>query len=332
MRRLRRVVIAVLAGAVSVTGLVSRPAQAADPDVYTTPGGHIVAGRLWSTTCQMYSSDVVRCTSRIWATQVVYSGGSYRSVTGWAFNNLTYLPSPRARWATNPLGRTGEWTDSSGRRWRTECDTPATGRGGCRTFVEISYGALRGGRYVTQRGFVFNNLVRFAEGAVPHVRTIPAHVLDISRLTHTGLGPLQAGGSRADWFRLGYMVSEPLCGGYLSGPVLTSRGISVDGLADVAVSSPAILTVAGAKVGMSIAQIQAIYGSAFRIVPKINHGETQYFGSVRSGNRELQFRVLGGPDGYGGHVYAPSVPLVGGDVVAEISAQAYTTDVSFGGC
>ncbi|NHB84606.1 hypothetical protein G7085_08260 [Tessaracoccus sp. HDW20] len=78
---------------------------------------------------------MVRCRTKIWATQVVMVSGSYRSVTGWHFNNLTYLPQPRAAWGSNPLAGRGvnggsiEWT-SSGRRWRTECNTRRRGREG----------------------------------------------------------------------------------------------------------------------------------------------------------------------------------------------------------
>ena len=77
-----------------------------------------------------------------------------RTAGGWAFNNLTYLPSPRSLWANNPLGGYGKvgnksnWT-SGGRQWRVECDTAATGRGGCRSYIKIG------------NQWVFNNIVRF---------------------------------------------------------------------------------------------------------------------------------------------------------------------------
>ena len=76
-----------------------------------------------------------------------------------------------------------------------------------------------------------------------------------------------------------------------------------------------------------------LYGTAFTQVRKQNHGEQQYFGSVKVGSRELQFRVLGEPYPEDGSPrYAPLVPLKDTDVVVEISAQPYLTDVSFGGC
>lgn len=53
---------------------------------------------------------------------------------GWAFNNLTYKASPRARWVSNNLGRDAQWV-SEGRDWYTECDSPTTGSNGCRSYI-----------------------------------------------------------------------------------------------------------------------------------------------------------------------------------------------------
>ena len=82
------------------------------------------------------------------------------------FNNLTYQPRmTRAQWAGNPLASTGEWT-SNGRRWRTECDTAATGGHGCRsylwtTMVKASKNADGTWRFSETNGWVVNNIVRF---------------------------------------------------------------------------------------------------------------------------------------------------------------------------
>nr|WP_073186631.1 hypothetical protein [Tessaracoccus bendigoensis] len=339
MRSLSRIAIGVVAAATAMAGLVARPAEAAGPDVYTTPGGHIQNGRLWDTKCEKYSSSVVRCTTRIWATQVVQVGNGFRSVTGWHFNNLTYLPSARSAWKTNPLGAygveggTAAWT-SNGRRWRTECDTAATGRGGCRSYIWTNYVATSGGSYVSRSGWVFNNIVRFAQGSIPPVTKIPAHVLDQSVLTINGLGPLgiigsttaQRNATLVNYARLGYVKLGSICDSYVEAAPLTSRKLFVMGRADVAVSNTTTRTDMGAKVGMTVGQVKALYGSAFKVVQKENYGEMQYFGSVRTGNRELIFRVAG-PDSY-----APSVPLKDSDVIAEMSAGVFTTDVSFDGC
>jgi len=77
---------------------------------------------------------------------------------------------------------------------------------------------------VTKKGFVFNNLVRFAEGGVAPLTKIPAHVLDQSRLTVDGLGPLTFDGQKStnyrqrflDWYRLGYVVKSDPCDFYCS--------------------------------------------------------------------------------------------------------------------
>lgn len=339
MRRFTRIATGLLAAATAMTGLAVLPARAAGPDVYTTPGGHIQNGRLWSTTCEKYSSVVVRCTTNIWATQVVRSGGGYRSVTGWHFNNLTYLPSARTAWTGNPLGGygvvggTANWTSSS-RRWRTECDTAATGRGGCRSYIWTNYIARSGGSYVTRSGWVFNNIVRFSSASVPPVTSIPAHVLDQSVLTVNGLGPLgivgqsvaQRNATMLNYSRLGYVRWDSFCGSYRETSVLTGRNLLVTGRADVSVLNTTTRTDMGARVGMTVGQVKALYGAAFKVVPKENYGETQYFGSVRTGARELIFRVAGED------AYAPDVPLKDSDVIVEISAEVYTTDVSFDGC
>ena len=73
----------------------------------------------------------------------------------------------RAQWADNPLGKTGTFT-SSGRNWRTECDTAATGRGACRSYawvtnvVETRKDSAGATRYVPVSKWVFNNIVRFS--------------------------------------------------------------------------------------------------------------------------------------------------------------------------
>ena len=82
-------------------------------------------------------------------------------------NNLTYLPSPRSVWKGNPLGNPGSWTDASGRQWRTECDTPTTGRNGCRSYLradlltEVKVGGKTTFQWVRGK-WVFNNIVMFS--------------------------------------------------------------------------------------------------------------------------------------------------------------------------
>lgn len=135
-------------------------------DVYTTPGEHHVNGRDWRTTCEKYSSTQ-RCRTEIRATQIALEDGRYLQRTGWVFNNLTYLPSPRTLWRDNPLGGHAQngydkqWS-SEGRTWRTECDTATSGRNGCRAYIRatvIEVDPAGGHRSVTK--WVFNNIVRF---------------------------------------------------------------------------------------------------------------------------------------------------------------------------
>ena len=139
-------------------------------DVYTTPGLWDYNGRKWRTTCEPYS-QTERCRTEIWATQIIYSAGTFSRVDGYAFNNLTYKPSARSLWKANHLGGLGQvgynstWT-KDGRQWRTECDTALTGKGGCRawTMTSVAEQYTSGGRtqYRVVKKWVFNNIVKFS--------------------------------------------------------------------------------------------------------------------------------------------------------------------------
>lgn len=180
------VLTAFLGAALTAAPILGAPAQA-DPNqpyIYNTPGQHHFNGRDWFTSCEMYSSDVVRCRTDIWGDYTEYVDGAHQSKKGWNFNNLTYLPSAKSRWAGNNLARTTvEWT-SGGRKWRTECDTAETGRGGCRSYVwtkqagaTVEYYAngdgVSGHGFTSSEGWVINNIVMFSSNAVPAVTQIP---------------------------------------------------------------------------------------------------------------------------------------------------------------
>lgn len=106
---------------------------------------HLVNGRYWQTTCSHYSGTVVRCTTNIYAAKVIHEGNAWYKQNTWVFNNLSYLPSPREQWAGNPLATTGSWTSADRHKWRSECDTAATGRGACRDYI-LAAGRFREGR------------------------------------------------------------------------------------------------------------------------------------------------------------------------------------------
>ena len=138
--------------------------------VYNSPGTWNINGRQWKTACEKYSTTY-RCRTEIWATQILQTAtGSFVRQDGWAFNNLTYLPSPRRNWVTNGLGGFGQrgynsnWV-SGGRQWHTECDTARTGRNGCRssTVAAVVETVTSGGRtsYKVVNKMVFNNIVQF---------------------------------------------------------------------------------------------------------------------------------------------------------------------------
>lgn len=162
---MKRLWLLMAAALTATVGMVATPAAADEPfDVYTTPGTHQYNGRTWHTACEDYSSSVERCRTEIRATTVEYTGGRFVERTGWAFNNLTYKASPRAQWAGNILAIPGEHT-KDGRRWKTECDSPWTGTGACRSMIWTDTFHRKGAGYVRVPTWVFNNIVHFRREA-----------------------------------------------------------------------------------------------------------------------------------------------------------------------
>lgn len=162
-RSVSRVILVAAATIVAgVAGLFS-PAAHAEVNVYTTPGIHTVNGRQWRTWCERYSVTA-RCHTDLWATTVLQApDGSYYRAHTWTFNNLTYLSSPESLWRGNPLATPGEHV-INGRRWKTECHTPATGNG-CRSYLwttqVLATSTSTGWKYTTREAWVFNNMVQF---------------------------------------------------------------------------------------------------------------------------------------------------------------------------
>ncbi|MDO5735294.1 MAG: hypothetical protein Q4P15_02340 [Propionibacteriaceae bacterium] len=330
-----RKLVAVSAAAVVAMASGVTVAQAnLTPSVYNTPGGQFSAGRLWNTDCEKYSSNVVRCRTNIWATQISYVKGKFVSKTGWVFNNLSYLPSPRAAWAGNNLARNNDNWNSGGRKWRTECDTATTGRGGCRSYVwSKRISAVKAGsgyRYVNKQEWVFNNLVMFSSPTLPPVLAVPPHILDQSRLSFTGLGPLQRGTKMSDLKTLGYLDYPSECGNdYNETAVLQSRGIDVWHLntpkaTDVMVSKPGIKTVDGAEVGMTYAAVKALYGNAMvkEVKNDLPGGDVPVPAAVvKSGGSELVFLF---------DYDAASIKDT--DIITVIVARKISKDLYYDGC
>nr|WP_231980384.1 D-glucuronyl C5-epimerase family protein [Tessaracoccus coleopterorum] len=155
-------------------GLVATPTPtpaAADDHPYTTPGEREYNGRMWRTTCEPYSTTVTRCRAEILATQARLDNGRYKLFNEYVFNNLTYLPSPRADWKNNPLARNGQFTGTDGRMWKTECNTEWTGSNGCRSFVWATVinakKTAKGWTFTPENKWVFNNVVQFTATTTP---------------------------------------------------------------------------------------------------------------------------------------------------------------------
>ncbi len=266
---------------------------------------------------------------------MTYKNGRYVQRTGWTFNNLSYLPSTRASWATNNLGRTNPAWTSAGRQWRTECDTPATGKGGCRSYMLVkSVAAVKSGSgyaYVNKDAWVFNNVVLFSSPTVPPVTTVPAWIIDQSRLSPTGLGPLQVGTSMKSLRTLGYFYYPNECRTYGESQSLENRGIDVREayetpvIMDVNVYGKSVKTVDGAQVGMTLAQLKGIYGSALKQEYKHDiPGDTQVsVAVVTSGENELVF---------GFDVLWDSGPLKDTDVIDMMIARRSSPELIYDGC
>lgn len=175
MRTTRRFAVALATAMIATLAVVLGPPApaAAEVDVYTTEGEHLVNGRRWKTECTQYSTTVERCRTEIWATTTTWNGRAFVNSNGWAFNNLTYKPSPRANWVGNPLATSGEHM-IDGRRWRTECDTAWTGYGGCRSLIWAKTPEHHGSGYRMVHKWVFNNMVDFTRPTEPKKPSGPA--------------------------------------------------------------------------------------------------------------------------------------------------------------
>lgn len=291
-----RKMLAATAAALTVLASGALVAHAdSTPSVYNTPGGQFSAGRMWNTTCEMYSSNVVRCRAAIWATQAQYRDGHYVAVTGWTFNNLSYLPAPRATWAGNNLGQNTEKFTSGGRTWQTQCDTPWTGRGGCRSFVWTKQPFhAAGGGWVSDYTWAFNNLVLFSSPTVPAVTKVPPWIIDQSVLTYVGLGPLELGVAMKDLATLGYVAKRTTdgCTSWEPSQSLKNRGIQLlangSKLGVVLVTKPGAMSIDGAQVGMTLGQLKNYLGPQLTLVTKDGY-EPVYTAVVKHGPNELVF-------------------------------------------
>lgn len=172
---MRLIRVVALCAALVATWLTPAAIAQADttPDVYSTPGVHFVSGRSWKTTCSKYSTTVVRCTTDIYGTKVFVEKGRWYKQNDWVFNNMSYLPSPEAQWAANPLAKTGKWTATDGRKWRSECHTASTGRGACRNYIVATVGSETNGVVKQKEMEVFNSMIRFSTSSIPAVSSVP---------------------------------------------------------------------------------------------------------------------------------------------------------------
>lgn len=337
MKLITRVLAPLTAGLIlAASSVVAEAAPVYTPPtpavtVYNTPGVQFIGGRAWRTGCAMYSSSVVRCRTEIWASQVVATGSGYRKVNRWAFNNLTYLPAPRAVWAGNNLARNATWTAPDGRRWRTECDTPATGGGACRSYATASVIVARGRGFVVRTQWVFNNQVLFSTPTVPPVTTVPKSVLQRAVLTPTGFGPLQLG-TKLSVMNGAYLAPGNLCSAHRASAEVRAFGVDLmdylDGtIGNVWTDSAAtpIGTSAGVssfRVGMTLAQLQAAFPGKVQLVLRNSEGGTFQGASLREGGVELLF--------YKSWDQGDPMVMLPGDTIVTVRAREALADHFYG--
>ena len=300
----RRIAAALAAGALLATsGVLAEAAPVYDPPkpavtVYNTPGVQFVNGRTWRTQCDMYSSNVVRCRTEIWATQVIRQGNRYRQINGWAFNNLTYLPSDRDLWKGNNLAHNANWTSTDGRRWRTECDTSTTGRGGCRSYIYAWVVASVNGGYRTEQRWIFNNQVQFSSSAVPDVTTVPKSALARAVLTPTGFGPIQIGTKVSDMHGA-YLAPGNLCSEHRASAEVRALGVdlmdyrngTIGNLWSGSNKTPIgdASGVSTFRLGMTLADLRAAFPGKVKLVTRNSEGGAFQGAAIQEGGVELLF-------------------------------------------
>ncbi len=311
----RLLVRAVVSTAVAMCllGVAAVPAQAAGPDVYSTPGGQKKDGTLYKTSCAKQSNRVVRCKTNVWSSVISVKKGKYVTDKGWRLDRYTYLPSARKLWKKSPYAAYGKvkgkasWT-SGGKRYRSECDTKKTGKGACRAYVwTTTISRSASGGYAKKSAWKLNRVVKFAENGRKRVTKVPKHVLDQSVLTTKGLGPLKLGAKYRDLQKLGYVRwarPDEYCRAGFPTTTLERRGLSVDiirrddRLEELWVTSSKVKTAAGARVGMTVEQVLKRYGSKAVATTKQGNGGPFYVVEVVERGNALVFTLEDwqGPD------------------------------------
>lgn len=118
--------------------------------------------------------------------------------------------------------------------------------------------------------------------------------LDNAVLDTSGLGPIKIGMTWDELHRNGWLEVSPDCPPHrVTSKQLQARGIDLrpdaaERLGDITLSSPRYATRSGAKVGMTVAEIERIYGAQLEREVKIGY-QPYPTAFVRVGDREIVF-------------------------------------------
>lgn len=146
--------------------------------------------------------------------------------------------------------------------------------------------------------------------------------LDNAVLDTTGFGPIKVGMRASElqprgWARMG------TCG-WEATPALTDRGVSFapsgDTVVEVSLTGPGPQTRSGARVGMTYAQVRAIYGNKLEKEMKDGNGGPFEIAIVRADNREIVFTKAWDRQ-----------PYTDSTRIETIAARPYSKDM-YGGC
>ena len=132
----------------------------------------------------------------------------------------------------------------------------------------------------------------------PYVFATPPTV-SRPELTVDGLGPVRLGAPVTEAVARGWAIRDDRCG-WRTGPELLSDGVELyfadDRISEIWLGSTTLSTARGARVGMTVEQIETLYAGELAYERRDSLGGRVILPVVRHGERELLFFALGDED------------------------------------